>query len=290
MKRKRKVRTRQIYKRKARLNFDGSKQKKGDYDQTFAPVASWESVRILLALVLRNGWHTIQLDYVLAFPQAPVDRECYMQIPKGIKIDAPGEWALRVHKNIYGQKQAGRVWNQYLVDKLVNQVGFKQSKHDECVFYRGNVMYVLYTDDSILAGPDKDELKQVIADIKSAGLDVTEEGDIEDFLGVNIDRVDDDTYHLSQPHLIEQILRDLNLDGENVQTKETPAPLSRVLGAHKSSPEFDGHFHYRSVIGKLNYLEKCSRPDIAYATHQCARFSSDPRKEHGEAVKWLGRC
>ena len=289
MKRKRKVRTREIYKRKARLNFDGSKQKKGDYDQTFAPVASWESVRILLALVLRNSWHTIQLDYVLAFPQAPVDRECYMQIPKGIKIDAPGKWALRVHKNIYGQKQAGRVWNQYLVDKLVNQVGFKQSKHDECVFYRGNVMYVLYTDDSILAGPDKDELKQVIADIKSAGLDVTEEGDIEDFLGVNIDRVDDDTYHLSQPHLIEQILRDLNLDGENVQTKETPSPLSRVLGAHKSSAEFDGHFHYRSVIGKLNYLEKCSRPDIAYATHQCARFSSDPRKEHGEAVKWLGR-
>jgi len=107
MKRKRKVRTREIYKRKARLNFDGSKQKKGDDDQTFAPVASWESVRILLALVLRNSWHTIQLDYVLAFPQAPVDRECYMQIPKGIKINAAGEWALRVHKNIYGQKQAG---------------------------------------------------------------------------------------------------------------------------------------------------------------------------------------
>ena len=75
----------------------------------------------------------------------------------------------------------------------------------------------------------------------------------------------------------------------NYLTKETPSPLSRVLGAHKSSPEFDGHFHYQSVIGKLNYLEKCSRPDIAYATHQCARFSSDPRKEHGEAVKWLGR-
>jgi len=99
-------------------------------------------------------------------------------------------------------------------------------------------MHVLCAEDSILAGPDKDELKQVIADIKSAGLDVTEEGDIKDFLGVNIDHVDDDTYHLSQPHLIEQILRDLNLDGENVQTKETLSPLSRVLGAHKSSPEF----------------------------------------------------
>jgi len=154
---------------------------------------------------------------------------------------------------------------------------------------RGNIVHVLCADDSILAGPDKDELKQVIANTKSAGLDVTEEGDIEDFLGVNIGRVDDDTYHLSQPYLIDQILCDLNLDGENVQTKETLSPLSRVLGAHKSSPKFDGHFHCQSVIGKLNCLEKCSRPDAAGATHQCARFSSDPRKEHGEAVKWLGR-
>jgi len=289
MKRKQKVRTREVYKHKARLNFDGSKQKKEDYDQTFAPVASWESVRILLALALRNGWHTIQLDCVLAFPQAPVDRECYMQIPKGIKINRPGKWALRVHKNICRQKQAGRVWNQCLVDKLVKKVGFKQREHDECVFYRGNIMYVPCTDDSILAGPDKEELQQVIANIKEAGLDVTEEGDIEDFLGVNIDWVDDETFHLSQPHLIEQILRDLNLGGENVQAKEAPSPMSQALGAHKLSPAFDGHFHYQSVLGKLNYLEKCSRPDIAYATHQCARFSSNPRKEHGEAVKWLGQ-
>jgi len=145
------------------------------------------------------------------------------------------------------------------------------------------------TDDSILAGPDKEESQQVIADIKKAGLDVTEEGDIEDFLGVNIDQVDDETFHLSQPHLIEQILRDLNLNGENAQAKETPSPMSRALGAHESSPVFYGHFHYRSVLGKLNYPEKCSCPNIAYATHQCARFSSDPRKEHGKAAKWLGR-
>ena len=94
MKQKRKVRTREICKRKARLNFDGSKQKKEDYDQTFAPAASWESVSILLALALRNRWHAIQPDCVLAFPQAPVDRECHMQIPKGIKINGPGKWAL----------------------------------------------------------------------------------------------------------------------------------------------------------------------------------------------------
>mgnify|MGYP003870669265 CR=1 FL=1 len=147
-----------------------------------------KSVCILLALVLRNSWHTVQLDCALALPQAPVDRECHMQIPKGIKINRPGKWALRVHKNICGQKQAGRVWNQHPVDKPVTKVGFEQSGHDECALCRGNVMCALCTDDPLLAGLDKEELQQVIADIKKAGLDATEEGDIEDFLGVNIDQ------------------------------------------------------------------------------------------------------
>jgi len=146
-------------------------------------------------------------------------------------------------------------------------VGFKQSKHNECVFYRGTVICVLCADDSILGGPDKDELNQVLANNKNTGLDVIKEGDIKDFLGVNINRVDDNTYHLSQQHLIEQILRGLNLDGQNVQTKETPSPLSRVLGAHKSSPVLDEHVHYQRVLGKLKHLEKCSRPDIAHATY-----------------------
>jgi hypothetical protein len=96
-----------------------------DYDQTFAPVATWESIRLLLGMVTQNKWKTKQLDYVLAFPQAPVDRECFMKMPLGITVDEPGEWALRV-KNIYGQKQ-GRVWNLYLIDKLVNEIGFTQS-------------------------------------------------------------------------------------------------------------------------------------------------------------------
>ena len=188
MRRKRRVISREVYKWKARLNFDGSKQQaEKDYGQTYAPVATWELIRILLAIVLRNNWKTKQLDYVLAFPQAPVERECFMKIPMGIQVSAIGKFCLRVKKNIYGQCQAGRVWNLFLVDKLVNEVGFVQSKHDECVFYRGNVIYLLYTDDSILAGPDEDELNKVVLDIKEAGLNVTEEGDIEDFLGVNID-------------------------------------------------------------------------------------------------------
>ena len=156
-----------------------------------------------------------------------------MKIPKGVKLAGKEseDYVLKLHKNTYGQKNAGRVWNEYLVKKL-KQIGFKQSKIDECVFYRGTVMYVLYTDDSILAGPDPKEIKKVIKLMKQVKLDVTEEGTLEDFLGVNINRKTDGSIHLTQPQLINTVLKDLNLLGENVKTKETPTCSSKILLRH----------------------------------------------------------
>jgi len=211
-----------------------------------------------------------------------------MEIPKGFEVAEKGDFVLKIHKNIYGQKQAGRVWNQHLVNKL-KEVGFVQSKADECVFMNGRSLYVLYTDDSILTGPDPKELDSIIKKMKQVGLDITVEGDISDFLGVNIQKKADGTVHLTQPQLIDSILKELHLTGDKVAGKTTPAAVSKILSRHSDSPSFDNHFHYRRVIGKLNYLEKSTRPDIAYAVHQCARFCSDPKQEHGQAVKWIGR-
>ncbi len=70
---------------------------------------------------------------------------------------------------------------------------------------------------------------------------------------------------------------------------QAPAAVSKILLKFPQLPDFDKSFHYRSVIGKLNYLEKCTRPDIAYATHQCAQFTERPKVEHGKAVRWLAR-
>ena len=64
---------------------------------------------------------------------------------------------------------------------------------------------------------------------------------------------------------------------------------SKLLSRHPSSPDFDGSFNYRQVIGKLLFLEKSTRPDLSYAVHQCARFSHDPKREHGEDVKQIDR-
>jgi hypothetical protein len=194
---------------------------------------------------------------------------------------------LKIEKNLYGGKQAGRVWNRHLVSRL-QSIGFKQSKVDECIFYRGKTVYVLYTDDSILAGPDDKEIDQIIHDMKKVHLDITVEGDLCNFLGVQIDRRDDGTIHLTQPHLIDQILAEVRLEGDNVMTKLTPSKGS-ILKRHSESEPFDRHFDYRRVIGKLNYLEKSTRPDIAFQVHQCARFCADPKKEHGNAIIWICR-
>ena len=137
------------------------------------------------------------------------------------------DYVLKLRHNVYGQTQAGRVWNQYLVDHLVNTVGFKQSKVNEYVSYHGNVIYVLYTDDSILAGPSQDEIDQAISNIKGAGLNITVEGDVQDFLGVNIERHDDGTITFSQPHLIDKILQTVRLGTED-KNRDTPAATSRI--------------------------------------------------------------
>ncbi len=134
MKRKQNIKTREIKKYKARLNINGSRMKKGiHYDQTYAPVASWNSIRVLLALAAAKGWHTKQIDYVLAFPQAPVEKEIYMQVPKGFQIgkEDTSKYTLWLKRNVCGQKQAGRLWNKFLEENLIREVGLKQSEVDD---------------------------------------------------------------------------------------------------------------------------------------------------------------
>ena len=71
-----------------------------------------------------------------------------------------------------------------------------------------------------VAGPDKFELDGIIEDMNKVGLKVTVEGNISDFLGVQIERKPDGTIHLTQPHLIDQILENLRLNGPDVATNE----------------------------------------------------------------------
>jgi hypothetical protein len=292
MRRKRRISTGEINKWKARLNIDGSKQIKGlNYWETYAPVASWLVIRLILIMIITQNWKTRQIDNVQANTQAEAETDLlYMKVPKGFTVENGDskDYVLQINKNIYGQKQAGRVWYQHLVKKLA-AAGFKRSAVDECVFYRGHCIYVLYTDDSILAGPNDKELDQAIAAIQAVGLTITVEPNVSKFLGVKVAKHPDGTIELTQPHLIHQILKDLHLEKDNVAIKPIPAASSSPLRRHSDQPSFDKHFDYRSIVGKLNYLEKSTRPDISVAVHQCARFVSDPKQPHGKAINWIGR-
>jgi hypothetical protein len=125
--------------------------------------------------------------------------------------------------------------------------------------------------------------------MKAVWLNLTVEGDISDFLGVQIDRINENTFNLSQPHLINDIIKELRLDGQNVAIKKTTEASSKTLCRHLESPPLDDHFNYCRVIGQMNYLEKWSSLDISCAVNQGARFVYNPRLQHGKALKWLGR-
>ena len=81
----------------------------------------------------------------------------------------------------------------------------------------------------------------------------------------------------------------MQLDDKDIKTKDIPCIASKVLSQGENFLKFDNSFHYRSVIGKLNYLEKGTRADISYITHQCARFTHNPKMTHAKAVQWIGR-
>ena len=147
-------------------------------------------------------------------------------------------------------------------------------------------MFLVYVDDGILIGPDKEDINSIFKELRALNYDITDEGDLKDYLGVDIERSGNEV-HLSQPKLINQILQDLNFN-ESTKSVPTPALISQVLLACKHEPEHNAHWNYRSVIGKLNYLEKSTRPEIAFATHQAARFSADPRESHTKVVHLIG--
>ena len=296
MKRKRRIATREVYKWKARLNIHGGKQEKGvNYWETYSPMVTWNSIRIFLILAIVNDWHTRQIDFVLAYPQADVECDMYMEIPRGFQLPAggnPKDYALKLRRNLYGAKQASRVWAQYLTKGLIAR-GFVQSKIDECVYYRGDMILLAYVDDCIIISPNNDDIDDIIKLMKvpckgTRAFDVTDEGQLSDYLGVKIERKDDGTICLTQPHLIDQIISDLGLKA-NTKTKDLPALSSKILNRDTNGHPFREDWHYRSIIGKLNFLEKSTRPDLAYSVHQCARFSIDPKASHAQAVKQIGR-
>jgi hypothetical protein len=137
-----------------------------------------------------------------------------MEIPVGVDLAVVGckrLYALKLINNLYGQKQAGRVWNQYLTDGL-KEIGFSQSRNDPCIYWRESVvMIIYYTDDTIVTGPSRKSIDRAVAAIGKK-FKITSQPQVEDFFGVKITRDSErGQVTLTQPHLIDSIIQDLGL-------------------------------------------------------------------------------
>jgi hypothetical protein len=102
-----------------------------------------------------------------------------------------------------------------------------------------------------------DKIDQAILALRSSGYDIEDMGDMNDYLGIYFESLPGGKVKLSQPHLIDAILRDVKLTPQD-STRRTPGGKT-VLGRDLKGVEFDGRFHYRAIVGKLNFLEKGSR-------------------------------
>ena len=292
MTRKRRIKTHEVYKWKAHLNVHRGQQEHGvHYWDTYAPVVTWQTVRLFLILSILLGWQSRQLDFVMAYPQAPAEMPLYMRLPQGYRRNGITRktHVLKLLCNVYGQKQAGRVWNKYM-DLGMREIGFKPSKFDPCLYYRGSVVFLVYIDDCIIFGPTNDSIEQVVADLRASSRQFTvdDQGDVGDFLGIQVQKQEDGSILLTQPQLIDSIIKDLHLQSSS-NGKKTPSVMTSLLHKDTDGPEMTPDFHYRSVIGKLNFLEKSTRLDISISVHQCVRFSEHPKKSHAEAVKRIGQ-
>jgi Reverse transcriptase (RNA-dependent DNA polymerase) len=234
MRRKRKLVNGSVTKWKASLNVIGSKQVHGfNYWETYAPVAQWISIRLNLCLLSINGWKVKTFDFVHTFPQAPSEARLYIDIPKGCTIDGNRD------DNIYGQKQAGRVWYKFLTNKLIDEMGFQQSMYDPCVLWKSGCLLV---DNTIVAGPLGKVIDQIINDISNL-FKITYEDSVNNFLGININRKDDGSIVMTQPKLRQEIINDLGLKDNSIG-KVIPALSLTILQLSLDDKTFDEEWNY----------------------------------------------
>ena len=138
------------------------------YWDTYAPVVTWHTVWLFLILSLILGWQNRQLDFVMAYPQAHAEIPLYMRLPQGYRCEGMSRktHAPKLVHNVYGQNQAGLVWNKYM-DQGMKEIGFKQSSFDPCLYYRRNIIFLVYIDDCIIFGPDGCSFDKVVADLRA---------------------------------------------------------------------------------------------------------------------------
>lgn len=288
-----------LARRKARLVIKGFEQQYGlDYFSTFASVARFDTLRVLLAKAAVEDPEIEHMDVDTAFLNPTLEEEVYMEVPEFFHLiypNCPPGSCLKLLKSLYGLKQAPRAWLEEVVD-FFSSIGFESSTADPNLFVQDNVYILVYVDDFLFIGPWSKvaKAKSVISsrwkckDLGAAGT----------FVGFQIMR-DRAARRLTihQSSYLAKLLKRFGLDKANPTKLPLPSG-STLTGPSEINDLLDGEYQptesleitvYRQIIGSLIYLANGTRPDICFAISQLARHMQDPRILHLRLAKQVLR-
>jgi histone deacetylase 1/2 len=288
---------------KARLVAQGCRQRPGvDYNETFAPVSSHSTRRVLLSLAAVQDLEIQQVDIKTAFLNGVLEEEVYVSQPPGFHNGNQGQ-VCKLLKSLYGLKQAPRAWHSKLAEKL-KELGFDACKSDPALFVnRKNpeswIYLITYVDDLLIVSKLSQETDGVKLKLKTV-FSVHDLGDVKSFLGSEVSRDRSlGTLKVTSSLKIENLMREYGIleADRNVETPmilgflPTESSHNEQSGIGSGMPLSEGH-RYLELIGSLQYLASTTRPDISQAVGVLSRYRVSPTTSHWNGairvLKYLG--
>ncbi|GJU80515.1 retrovirus-related pol polyprotein from transposon TNT 1-94 [Tanacetum coccineum] len=275
-----------VVRNKTRLVAKGYKQEEGiDFEESFAPVARLEAVRMFIAYAAHKNITIFQMDVKTAFLNGPLKEEVYVSQPEGyIDPEFPNH-IYRLKKALYGLKQAPRAWYDKLSSFLIEH-RFTKGIIDPTLFTRrhgGDILLVqVYVDDIIFGSTNPDFSKRFVNLMKN-NFEMSMMGELKFFLGLQVHQSPCGIF-ISQSQYAMELLKKHGLD--ECVFMSTPMETERLDADFQGTPT--DQTTYRCMIGGLMYLT-ASRPDIAFAIFVCARYQARPTIKHLKEVKRIFR-
>ena len=276
-----------VTRNKARLVAKGYAQVAGlDFEETFAPVARLESIRILLAYAAHHSFRLFQMDVKSAFLNGPIKEEVYVEQPPGFEDERYPDHVCKLSKALYGLKQAPRAWYECLRDFLIANA-FKVGKADPTLFTKtcdGDLFVCQIYVDDIIFGSTNQKSCEEFSRVMTQKFEMSMMGELNYFLGFQVKQLKDGTF-ISQTKYTQDLIKRFGM--KDAKPAKTPMGTDGHTDLNKGGKSVDQKA-YRSMIGSLLYL-CASRPDIMLSVCMCARFQSDPKECHLVAVKRILR-
>lgn len=277
---------------KARLVAQGFSQKPGiDYEETYAPVTSLRIIRLLIAIAIEENLQIHQMDVTGAYLYGKIDQPTYMKLPHGAYENQKDRKICKLNKALYGLRQSGRIWYE-LLNKVLRRMGFNSSYAEPCLYYSGQSDDIIsvYVDDLLIITRTTTMADKIKLKLKDE-FEMKDLGTINHILGMKINyNQDQGIATLDQSGYIAKALEDLDL--QNTKRKSIPMSTNLTL-SNEDSPSTKDHIDemktkpYAQAIGKLNWIAQASRPDIAFATSMCGRYTQNPSIKHWNAVRQI---